>query len=480
MNCQAARYWIMTARGDDAPPAVRRHLSECRACRVRVRRLLQMEDQLKRVPAPPCDAGLQTFLRQIPNLPARPAPSWRGLHIAASILFLAGISGAFLYFSSGPATIDPGQVQPRAMRADDQLVRRFVERDLVLADTTAPAKQWQVFIDMADDLRSEAIRLADEKAPDDVPMVVSLYERVLQRGVLGRASSLPAKDRQELQRALADRLRTHESDLQRRLQQTPPDWLTLLQPIQNATRQTADTLAAENAAVPGLPHQPEALPRGSDYRRLLLSALVMNGLRLAEESDPLKRADCCSDLADHLLKAIVTASVKGDQHNVSALGLHLGEFVERGVSANLARVPSNDPRVAELKEVMQRTNQILIALDTTLDQAAMKGQSEKLDPAALERIKDLERMLKDVEKSLKKVHRAFKDGEKGKEKEKEHRDKGREREDDEDRKGKGKGKSWSMLVPAPTRIESIEALAVREWTGSRPRYAILMEPTDPS
>lgn len=166
----------------------------------------------------------------------------------------------------------------------------------------------------------------------------------------------------------------------------------------------------------------------------------MNGLRLAEESDPLQRAECCSDLADHLLQAIVTASVKGDQHNVSALGKHLGEFVERGVSANLARVPNDDPRVAELKNVMQRTNQIMSALDQTLEQAAAKGPSGKLDPAALARLKELEKTLKDVEKSLKKVHHSFKDSDNSKEKD--HRDK-----DDKGKgktKGKAKGISWKL------------------------------------
>jgi hypothetical protein len=204
----------------------------------------------------------------------------------------------------------------------------------------------------------------------------------------------------------------------------------LLQPLQKANRQTADVLGDGAAVAGAVSTDPEAIPGGSDYRRLLLSSLVMNGLRLAEEIDPLKRADCCSDLADNLLQAIVTASVKGDQENVSTLGKHLSTFVERGVSANLARVPNNDPRVTELKQIMIRTNQILAALDKTVEQATLKGNSTKLDAKSLEQIKELEKMLKDVEKSLKKVHKSFKDDDKVKDDDRK----------DKEPKAKGKGK----------------------------------------
>lgn len=343
--------------------------------------------------------------------------------------------------------LNPNHAQAKG--AEDQLVARFVERDLVLAGTVAPAKQWQVLSEMADDLRTEAMRLADEKKPDDLPMVTSLYERVLQRGLVGRAGSLPEKERKEILQTLAQHLRGHDRTLEDRLQQSPQNWLTLLQPIQKANRQSLELLAADT--IPARPplDAPPAIPGGSDYRRLLLSALVLNGIRLAEETDPLKRADCCSDLADHLLQAIVTASVKGDDHNVSALGKNLGEFVDRGISVNLARVSVNDPRVAELKDLMQRTNHIMLALDKTLEQMSAKGAPNKLDPASLDRLKDLEKMLKDVEKSLKKVHRAFKDGEKEKEKDKE-----------KDHKGKGKGKAKDSSHANPCHCDVLCRWAV--------------------
>jgi hypothetical protein len=454
MNCRTIHHWLLTSpSGEALPKPLRRHLRDCARCRRRMRRLVRTEEELKSVVAPSSEAGLQRFLKRLDALPpqeAGPAALPRPrlilrrsiVYWAASILFALGVSG-MIYFTREPEPELPRpRVNPdhaRTARAEDQLVARFVERDLVLAGTVVPAKQWQVLSEMADDLRTEAIRLADEKKPDDLPMVTSLYERVLQRGLVGRAGSLPEKERKELLQKLAQHLRNHDRALEDRLQQSPQNWLTLLQPMQKANRQSLDVLAADKVLARPQVEVPPSIPGGSDYRRLLLSALVMNGIRLAEETDPLKRADCCSDLADHLLQAIVTASVKGDDHNVSALGKNLGEFVDRGISVNLARVSVNDPRVAELKDLMQRTTHIMLALDRTLEQMSAKGASNKLDPASLDRLKDLEKMLKDVEKSLKKVHHAFKDGEKKKEKEK-----------DQKGKSKGKAKDVSQAIPFPS------------------------------
>lgn len=449
MKCQIARHWIlMYPSAESMPGPLRRHLHTCARCRRRRRRLLGLEKELKAETANAGSVSLQVFLGRLAELPAQTLPPSRTparrfprsvLCWAAAILVFVGLAGWLLHAPNPADQPTPRPVVVIGPGAEDQLVVRFVQRDLVLAGTTAPAEQWQVFSDMADDLRVEAIRLSDAKAPDDVPMVSALYERVLQRGLVGRVDLLPEKERSELLQALAHRLRNHEKEFDDKLRRSSADWVTLLQPIQQASRQTAETLAADVVPARGPAAGRAAIPGGSDYRRLLLSALVMNGLRLAEETDPLKRADCCSDLADHLLQAIVTASVKGDKHNVSELGKHLGEFVERGVSTNLARVPNDDPRVKELRQVMLRTSQILLALDKTVEEMAARGDGSKADSTP-DQLKNLEKMLKDVEKSLKKVQKSFKETDKGKAKDK------------EDKKAKGKGKDWSRVSPASPTI----------------------------
>ena len=446
MKCEAVENWLLTGgQNDPLPGSVRRHLTACARCRRRRRRLIQSESELTSAVMPECQTALARFLERIHALPSQePAPHalpkavlpfYRAaVYWAASVLFFAGIIGIALYVrqSEGPPDPPGNHAKPKEANPADNLVNRFVERDLILAGTVASDKQWHVMNEMADDLRAEAIRLADEQRPDDLPMVTSLYERVLKQGLIARVNTLPEKDRKEFTQNLAQHLRNHEKMLDQRLQSSSPNWVTLLQPLQKADRQSLVVLAANDMPPKPKAEAPSAIPGGSDYRRLLLSALVLHGIRLAEETDPLKRADCCSELADHLLQAIVTASVKGDHHNVSALGKNLGEFVDRGVSVNLARVPVNDPRVAELKDVMKRTNQIMLALDKTVEQMSAKDKSNRLDPASLDRLKDLEKMLKDVEKSLKKVHRAFKDAEKEREKEQ------------KEKEGKGKAKDWSM------------------------------------
>lgn len=467
MNCRNAQHWLLTSRCSEAiPNALRRHLSDCRRCRQRFRKLVRLEEYFQ-TPLP--DSGLKDFLERLSELPpqesvtlpvqpAKPLVRRAIFYFAASILLLIGLAALLIVLGGPPeepAPRPPDNAKAKG-QADDQLVTRFVQRDILLADTTTPKKQWQILADMADDLRGEVIRLTDLKAPDDVPMVVGLYERVLQRGLVGRAKELPEFERRELMLALAQRLRTQDDDLQDRLRLAPTDWRTLLQPLQKANRETVGVMGEGLAPAAPDPGDVAAIPGGSDYRRLLLSGLVMNGLRLAEEIDPLKRADCCSDVADVLLQAIVTASVKGDQENVSALGKHLGDFLERGVSVNLARVPSNDPRVTELKQVMLRTNQILIALDKTVEHMSVKKGPDKVDPKSLEQIKELEKMLKDVEKSLKKVHKSFKEAEKGKDKE------DRDKEKDHKGKGKAKGKSQTALPVPSLRVMGFDRLVAGE------------------
>jgi hypothetical protein len=245
MNCRTAEPWLLTSASEALlPRRVRKHLSECARCRRRYRRLLRAESHLAESPS--STAGLGAFLDRIGALPSQPCaaqskqPSSRvALYWAASILLLIGMIGTQLLSGSDEKKMPDPPPNASHQYKEDQLVSRFVSRDLVLADTAVPAKQWQVLTDMADDLRDEAIRLVEAKSPDDLPMITALYERVLQRGLAGRVDALPAGERKQLLQAMAQHLQKQDAAMDERFGKAPAEWITLLQPMQKATRHTA-------------------------------------------------------------------------------------------------------------------------------------------------------------------------------------------------------------------------------------------------
>ncbi len=314
---------------------------------------------------------------------------------------------------------DDGRVAGASLTSMDRLVLRFVDRDLRLADTLVAADQMHIIAEMADDLRGEALRHVDGASAESLPLLTELYDLTLQRGVVGRMRSVPAAERAELLRGLSERLDKTEAEVARVLERSPEDLALLLRPIHKATRQARERLAGLHLPAPAPPLR---LTERANSRQALLAALVLNGVRLAEEPDPLRRADYCSDVADQLLQAVFAASAQGEREQASLLSKRLGDFMQRGVSANLARVPADDPRIADLRQVMGRAAQILSALDRTLENMTAPAATRQ-DTVSWQRLKELEFTLKDVEKGLKKVQKAYKDGAKGQ------------------HKGKGKGKS---------------------------------------
>jgi hypothetical protein len=155
----------------------------------------------------------------------------------------------------------------------------------------------------------------------------------------------------------------------------------------------------------------EPVPTGS--RAEVLEALVNESLQIADEDDPLRRADGSARVADALAAAVARASARNDRASALALTKHLGLVLERGVNGNIYKLDPNGIEAArydEWVELTQRPDAIHNALDKPL---------QHLDrPAADEIDKILTGTVKGWAKGLK--------GEKGKEMAKE--------------KGKGKGK----------------------------------------
>src|SRR5205807_1845156 len=118
----------------------------------------------------------------------------------------------------------------------------------------------------------------------------------------------------------------------------------------STARNAGRHLAGDPQAKLPEPAAPSWQPARTSTTRDLLAALVVQGLRLAEETDPLRKADVCNDVADHLVQSIVLASAGGDTERADKLGGLLGSVMDQGVASNLSKVETANPEDARVQE----------------------------------------------------------------------------------------------------------------------------------
>jgi hypothetical protein len=309
---------------------------------------------------------------------------------AAALLIVALFGGLFFYFHDRPDLAARQADTPK----NDDLRTRLVQRDLLLANAKTPLDQLQALTGMASDLQRESVSQAGRVENPDLTRLAVLYERVLRDGVLPHARALPSHERQARLPALTAELRQAESEAEQAAVQKP-DTAEPLRRVARAAGDAARLLEKSQLDLPS-PKPNPAPPTG-----LLVETLVVQGLRLAEESDPLKRADICTDVADSLGRIIVEASRNGsDRAEMTRLGSYLGAM-ERAIADNLECV---DPKTldakgrAEYQRVRQRADKTLVDLQrnvnegpqsarAALEQALEASQSAKMETTSLDRDK---------------------------------------------------------------------------------------------
>jgi hypothetical protein len=117
--------------------------------------------------------------------------------------------------------------------------------------------------------------------------------------------------------------------------------------------------------------QPAAAPSKSSTLPLL-TTLVNNSLKLADEDDPLQRARYCTDVADELAKSVSQASARKDHQLADRLAGYLDRVWQDGVGGNVQRIPLDtldEQRVGEVKSLQQRADQINQDLEKRLQDA---------------------------------------------------------------------------------------------------------------
>jgi hypothetical protein len=101
----------------------------------------------------------------------------------------------------------------------------------------------------------------------------------------------------------------------------------------------------------------------------LAGVLVDNALELAEQDDPLRRAELCRGLAQKLTMRLQTAARRQDRERTVALGEMLQLVMVEGVAETLnqARVEATDtPKQAEVKNAAAQITAVAVQAEKSL------------------------------------------------------------------------------------------------------------------
>jgi hypothetical protein len=408
MKCKEAYVCLLNApRADALPPELIQHLYRCAKCRNRQARLLSLEQEVRAMPGPVESPDARTsILARLEPRPLMPvvepitgqmlAPpvdfatallnTWRGkaaiFGTAAAILLVFGLAmgwavSSLLHPDAGtPLAVNPpAPPAPAPSGPTDSVVGRVLEKHLALAETSRPGDQVTLLADIASDLRTEALRLAKEGPVEDVLLVSSLYERVVCQGVVGRAKTMPAEQQAALTAQLASQLERTAVESEQAAASALPGAGEGLRNLASAARAASLSLSGQ-AAAPQL-RSPSWEPSRSGTMRDLLGVVVLQGIQLAEEPDPLRRAEHCNDVAEHLVQGILLASSGGDSDRAAKLGGFLGNVMDRGVASNLDRyqpVGPQDVRMAEAERIEERSSKAVETLFANLEKAPEAAQ----------------------------------------------------------------------------------------------------------
>ncbi len=133
---------------------------------------------------------------------------------------------------------------------------------------------------------------------------------------------------------------------------------------------------------------------------VLVEALVESGVRLANDEDPLARAESSTEVARRFAAEVQIAAEERDAARAAELGSHLHNLLERSVAPNLTHarklIPLGSTEERKLREINKQVETLLQPLRSSLRSAA-DGEAQGEVRSLLE---ELFRRQAELEKSL--------------------------------------------------------------------------------
>ncbi len=271
MNCKACQRRLLSTEAPERPAReVEAHLAACEACREWQRRLIQIEDNVGRLPVPPAPgpgkllarlgratqpatADTRTHAvtdtmphRLPPAAPARPAArAWNGRVLAGGAVAAAVLigCGAWLGNALWQAVDAPEKAQQAAgpdrrgklPPAPRSLIAKLIQCDIRLARAGSPRERAEAVADLADSLQGETQVLVRATSGAELAKLAQLYGQVVEEAVVPRCRALPARDRRHILPPIVARLGRVEADAEQ-LARSRPASATSLRRIAAAAR----------------------------------------------------------------------------------------------------------------------------------------------------------------------------------------------------------------------------------------------------
>ena len=390
MKCNELRVWLLgTAVDQQLPAPVRRHLKCCDACRRHHELLGRLDETVCKLPVPvAAESKKETLLQLLPSRPClRSAVSRRGWRFSVPKVSLLAAAAAVLLLvlfwrpTTPRAEIEEAS-QPPSIDLSLQAIVGVAESDVRLAAASTGPEQLDAFRRMAETLQREALRLARHGPRSESALVSRLYGQVIRRGVTGRLKALPVQDQTRLlPEVLADFARV-EREVEAFSAESLPLMADLLRPIAQAARDGAASLRA-----PSPPPFPPAAARSDKSNLPLLEVIVDIGLQFAEATDPMRRAQLATDLAETLAHVIILCAMDSDTAQAAHLGDTLNTLLDRGLAVHLAQAEKADlggGRQDEIDHLRQGAGRASAVLERNLSKAppaARKGLERAIEAA---------------------------------------------------------------------------------------------------
>jgi hypothetical protein len=339
-------------------------------------------------------------------LPAWQARQWACAAAAAAAVILVCLGSWALWH---PRELPVVRTVTKPLQPDP-FVASLVQRDLRLAVAQTTAERLEALTDLSGDLFQETRLVVRGARAEDLHQLALLYQKVVEEGIVhvAQAPSLRTSDRRQVLGPIADRLDQTARQADKLATFAPRDAATALHAISAAARGAQTKLRELVATLPIrffpvrsavavatlvllIEVEDPSLPPDSSYvwqqltrNRSLIQTLVIGGLVLATEEDPLQRANHCNGLARQLVDEIQQAADREDAGRAAELGGHLHDLLQGGLVRNLNTVrdqtPASSTRFKVLREVSEEAQRVTEPLEKRFHTIS------KTDPSELRRV----------------------------------------------------------------------------------------------
>lgn len=386
MNCRDCRDQLLNVLDPSAvPPEVAAHLEECTACAQLRRRLVQIEDNATRIPAPPSQgpAALKRKLLEpasppvrLPGLSRQMVLAWAAAGVAVCLVL-----GVFIVAWSRRGARDEPPIADRAPSLPPPapsskppaeppaFLARVLDCDVKLANAESPEQRLAGLSDLTGFLQEEG---RSAPSPKVTRAVAAMYRETLRDTLLPLAAQLPVEQREKTLVPLVQGLaRFHEHAVQ--LAPTDP---SLAEMAQLAKESRGELLALLPGAILAPPPENREPHKSRDWSAdaPLVHTMVATARKLALEKEPLQRAQLAQDLAEQMGREIQSAAKSNQGHRAAELSAYFNTLLTEAVARNLSlvhhRAPADTPPPDDLNRFVAAVARSTQSVEAHLKDAA--------------------------------------------------------------------------------------------------------------